>query len=181
MSARLFAALELPGDVRVALRAYGRAAADGDFALRAVGEDTMHLTLAFLGHRALDEVEPAGGAVSGLAAAAPRLELGDALWLAPRRPHVLTVAVGDPDGALAALHAEVVARLVQALPAWTPEDRPLRPHITVARVRRGARPRMTGLAAVPAASWTSGSVVLFRSHLGGGTARHEALARAELG
>jgi 2'-5' RNA ligase len=180
VSARLFAALELPGDVRAALARFGRAAADGDFALRAVGEDTMHLTLAFLGHRALDEVEPAGEAIAAVRAPAPHLELGDALWLAPRRPHVLTVAVGDPGGALAALHAEVLERLAEALPAWTPETRPLRPHITVARVRRGTQPRMTGLPAVPAATWSSGSVVLFRSHLGGGPARHEALARAAL-
>ena len=180
MSARLFAALELPEEVRGALGAFGRASAEGDFALRAVGERGMHLTLAFLGHRALDEVEPAAAAVGAVRAPAPRLELGDALWLAPRRPHVLTVAVGDPDGALAALHAMVVARLTEALPAWRPEDRPLRPHITVARVRRGAQPRQSGLPPVPSAAWSGGTLVLFRSHLGGGPVRHEPLARAEL-
>jgi 2'-5' RNA ligase len=140
----------------------------------------MHLTLAFLGHRALDEVEPAAAAVAALSAAAPPLALGEPLWLAPRRPHVLTVAVADPDGALATLHAAVLARLAEALPAWTPETRPLRPHVTVARVRRGAQPRRTGLPTPPSAAWRSASVVLFRSYLGGGEARHEALARAEL-
>lgn len=180
MSARLFAALELPTAVSGALAEFGRDAAREDFALRAVGEDTMHLTLAFLGHRALDEVEPAAAAVSGVVASAPRLELGDALWLAPRRPHVLTVAVLDPGEDLAALHAVVLERLTEALPAWTPERRPLRPHITVARVRRGAAPRTTGLPEVPRAAWSAGAVVLFRSHLGGGPARHEPLARAEL-
>jgi len=181
MSARLFVALELPEEVRAALATFGRTAAADDFALRAVGERGMHLTLAFPGHRALDEVEPTAAAVAALSAPAPRLELGEALWLAPRRPHVLTVAVIDPDGALAALHAEVLARLAEALHAWTPETRPLRPHITVARVRRGAQPRRTGLPAAPAAAWTAAALVLFRSHLGGGTARHEALARVELG
>ncbi|MEP6952662.1 MAG: RNA 2',3'-cyclic phosphodiesterase [Solirubrobacteraceae bacterium] len=180
MSARLFAALELPEAVCGTLGDFGRVAAADDFALRAVGERGMHLTLAFLGHRALDEVEPAAGAVAALSAPAPPLELGEALWLSPRRPHVLTVAVADPSGALAALHAEVLARLAEALPAWTPETRPLRPHVTVARVRRGAQPRLTGLPAAPVAAWTSASVVLFRSYLGGGAARHEALARAGL-
>ena len=180
MSARLFAALELPGDVRGALGRFGRAAAADDFALRAVGERGMHLTLAFLGHRALDEVDPAAAAVAAVRAPAPRLELGDALWLAPRRPHVLTVAVADPAGALAALHAEILARLDAALPAWTPETRPLRPHVTVARVRRGAQPRITGLPPAPVAAWTSASGVLFRSYLGGGVARHEAVAQATL-
>jgi 2'-5' RNA ligase len=180
VSARLFAALELPAEVRGALAGFGLAAAHEDFALRAVAQDTMHLTLAFLGHRALDDVDPAAAAVAGVRAPAPRLELAGALWLAPRRPHVLTVAVGDPDGALAALHAAVLARLTEALPAWTPEQRPLRPHVTVARVRRGARPRTAGLPEVPRAAWSAGAVVLFRSHLGGGPARHAPLARAEL-
>ncbi|MGZ4270596.1 MAG: RNA 2',3'-cyclic phosphodiesterase [Solirubrobacteraceae bacterium] len=180
MSARLFAALELPDGLRGALAAFGRAAADGDFALRAVGKESIHLTLAFLGHRALDEVEPAGAAVAGVTAPAPALTLGDALWLSPRRPHVLTVAVHDVDGALGALHRELMARLRAALPAWAPEERPLRPHVTVARVRRDARPRMRGLPAVPEGAWTGSSLMLFRSHLGDGPARHEPLARAQL-
>lgn len=179
MSARLFAALELPAGLRARLAAFGRDAADGDFALRGVAADTVHLTLVFLGHRALDEVEPAGAAIAGVGAPAPSLELGEALWLAPRRPHVLTVAVHDRGG-LAALHAVVLARLREALPAWEPDTRPLRPHVTVARVRRGARPRTDGLPPVPSGAWRGTTLVLFRSHLGGGPARHEPLARAEL-
>ncbi len=180
MSARLFAALELPEQLGGALAAFGRAAAAEDFALRAVAQQSIHLTLAFLGHRGLDEVEPAAEAVAGVTAAAPRLELGEALWLSPRRPHVLTVAVHDGDGGLAVLHRELLSRLAEAVPAWTPEARPLRPHVTVARVRRDARPRMGGLPAAPRGAWTGSSLVLFRSHLGGGPARHEPLARVEL-
>ena len=65
VSARLFAALDLPGPVRDALGAFGRAAAADDFALRAVRDDALHVTLAFLGHRALDDIEPAREAVRG--------------------------------------------------------------------------------------------------------------------
>jgi 2'-5' RNA ligase len=183
VSARLFVALELPDDLRGALVAFGRGAAADDFALRPVAQDSVHLTLAFLGHRALDEVAPAAGAVGGMSShppRAPRLALGDALWLSPRRPHVLTVAVADVDGGLATLHRVLLARLGEALPAWRPEARPLRPHVTVARVRRGADPRMTGLPPVPEGSWTGTSLVLFRSHLGGGPARHEPLAHVSL-
>jgi len=104
VSARLFAALELPAPVRDALGAFGRAAAADDFALRAVRDDALHVTLAFLGHRALDDIDPARDAVREVAAPVPDLALGDALWLAPRRPHVLTVAVSDPRDELAALH-----------------------------------------------------------------------------
>jgi len=181
VSARLFAALELPADVRRSLAAFGREAAAGDRALRPAREDALHLTLAFLGHRALDEIDPAREAVRGVGGSpAPVLTLSDPLWLAPRRPHVLTVALEDSGGVLAALQADVVARLADALP-WEPETRPFRPHVTVARVRRGWRPRVADLPAAPQATFTAGAVVLFRSHLGGrGPARYEALERAEL-
>ena len=181
MSARLFAALELPADVRAGLAAFGREAAAGDRALRPVREDALHLTLAFLGHRALDEVDPARAAVRAMSGSpAPVLTLGDPLWLAPRRPHVLTVALEEDDGVLGALQGAIVERLAGALP-WQPETRPFRPHITVARVRREWRPRVDDLPPAPHATFTAGAVVLFRSHLGGpGPARHEPLERVEL-
>jgi 2'-5' RNA ligase len=180
MSARLFAALELPADVRGQLAAFGRAAAGHDSALRPVAEEALHLTLAFLGHRALDEVDPAREAVRGIAPVAPELALGGALWLSPRRPHVLTMALDDADGTLAALRAEVVERLAGVL-AWEPDDRPFRPHVTVGRVRRGWRPRVGELPDAPQATFAAQAVVLFRSHLGGrGPARYEALERVEL-
>ena len=181
MSARLFAALELPADVRTQLAEFGRAAAGHDQALRPVARDALHLTLAFLGHRALDEVDPAREAVRAVAGTpAPALALGEVLWLAPRRPHVLTIALEDSGGALGALHAGVVAQLTAALP-WEPEARPFRPHVTVARVRRDWRPRMRELPEAPRARFTPAAVVLFRSHLGGGPVRYEPLERAELG
>jgi 2'-5' RNA ligase len=184
LSARLFVALELPADVRAQLAEFGRASAGRDQALRPVARDALHLTLAFLGHRALDEVDPAREAVRAVAGTpAPVLALGEVLWLAPRRPHVLTVALDDADGALGALgalHAELVGGLVAALP-WQPEARPFRPHVTVARVRRDWRPRMRELPEAPRARFTPEAVVLFRSHLGGGPVRYEPLERAELG
>jgi RNA 2',3'-cyclic 3'-phosphodiesterase len=181
LSARLFAALELPADVRAQLAEFGGAAAGHDQALRPTRRDALHLTLAFLGHRALDEVDPAREAVRAVAGTpAPTLALGGALWLAPRRPHVLTVALEDAGGALEALHAAVVAQLSAALP-WEPEARPFRPHVTVARVRRDWRPGMRELPEAPRARFTPEAVVLFRSHLGGGPVRYEPLERAELG
>jgi 2'-5' RNA ligase len=173
--ARLFAALDLPAHVRDALAAFGRSAA-ADVALRAIAPDAIHVTLAFLGHRSLEDVEPAAEAVRATARAVPGLALGDALWLSPRRPHVLTVAIEDGDGALAALHAAAVAALADAV-GFHAEERPFRPHATVARVRRGARPRRTGLPPVPHARFAGEAVTLYRSHLGAGPARYEPLER----
>ena len=180
MSARLFAALEIPAPVRDALGAFGRAAAADDFALRAVRDDALHVTLAFLGHRALDDIDPAREAVREVAAPVPDLALGDALWLAPRRPHVLTVEVADATGALLALQERVVAALVEAV-GYEPDRRRFRPHVTVARVRRGAAPRQRGLPDAPSASFAGEAVTLYRSWLGGGPARYEALERVPLG
>jgi 2'-5' RNA ligase len=181
VSARLFVALELPAPVRSDLAAFGRAVTHRDEALRAVREEALHLTLAFLGHRALDEIDPAREAVRGVRSAAPSLTLGEPLWLSPRRPSVLAVALADGGGVLAALQAQVVARLVAGL-AWEPEQRPFRPHATVARVRRGWRPRVRDLPEAPRATFAGEAVVLFRSHLGGrGPARYEALERVALG
>ncbi|MEA2385661.1 MAG: 2,3-cyclic 3-phosphodiesterase [Solirubrobacteraceae bacterium] len=179
MSARLFAALELPAPVRDELGAFGRAAAADDFALRAVGDDALHVTLAFLGHRALDDIDPAREAVRSVAAPVPSLSLGDPLWLAPRRPHVLTVEVLDADGALFALRERVVHALVDAV-GYEPERRRFRPHVTVARVRHGAAARRGGLPDAPKAEFAGEGLVLYRSYLGGGPARYEPLERVPL-
>jgi 2'-5' RNA ligase len=178
VSARLFVALELPAAVRADLAAFGHAAADADDALRPVSGEALHATLAFLGHRDPDDVPLAATAVRHVPYAAPVLALGDPLWLAPRRPHVLTVALGDLDGVLAKLHAQLVDRLASALD-WEPERRALRPHVTVARVRRRGRPHRR-LPDPPQATFAGEAVTLFRSHLGGGPARYEALERVEL-
>jgi RNA 2',3'-cyclic 3'-phosphodiesterase len=179
VSARLFAALDLPGPVRDALGAFGRAAAADDFALRAVRDDALHVTLAFLGHRALDDIDPACEAVRAVAAPVADLGLGEVLWLAPRRPHVLTVEVVDRSGALVALQERLVAALVDAV-GYEPDRRRFRPHVTVARVRHGAAPRRRGLPDAPRASFAGEAVVLYRSWLGGGPARYEALERVSL-
>jgi RNA 2',3'-cyclic 3'-phosphodiesterase len=178
VSARLFVALELPAAVRADLAAFGHAAADGDDALRPVRDDALHATLAFLGHRDPADIPLAVTAVRDAPTAAPPLALGDPLWLAPRRPHVLTVALDDLDGALADLRARVIDALAIALD-WAPERRSFRPHVTVARVRRGARVRRK-LPDPPRATFAGEAVTVFRSHLGRGPARYEVLERVAL-
>jgi 2'-5' RNA ligase len=92
---------------------------------------------------------------------------------------VLTVEVRDGDGALFALRERRVQALVDAV-GYEPERRRFRPHVTVARVRHGAAPRRTGLPEAPEAEFAGEALVLYRSWLGGGPARYEALERAIL-
>ena len=58
--------------------------------------------------------------------------------------------------------------------------RRFRPHVTVARVRHGAAPRRRGLPDTPEATFDGEALTLYRSWLGGGPARYEALERVAL-
>lgn len=177
MSARLFIAVALGDEDRRTLIAWAREAVGGDRGLRVVAAEQVHLTLAFLGHRPLDDVGPLGELVESFAGeAAPALSTGAALWLSPRKPHVLTVAVNDEEGALAALHASVWDGLEEL--GFEREERRFRPHLTVARVRHGWTPPGAALPPTPALDLDVRGVALMRSYLGGGPARYEALTRA---
>ena len=171
---RLFVALDLPGAARAALARFRDAAAD-PAVWRPLPEASFHVTLAFLGHRPEAEVDRVAAALRGLEPWRPlAAALGDGLLLPPRRARVLTVALADPAGVLGALQAEVSAGLAAA-GLYQPEARPFRPHVTVARLRSGARPPRALDAAPEALSFTAGAVTLYRSRLGRGGAVYEPL------
>jgi 2'-5' RNA ligase len=73
---RLFVALDLPDAVRQGIESWGVAAL-GDPALRPLSAHSLHITLAFLGHRPAEEVEPIATVVCESAAPAPSIELLD--------------------------------------------------------------------------------------------------------
>lgn len=175
---RLFVALDLPEHVVDALDAWGAAAArDG---LRRVPAASLHLTLAFLGERPEDEVDAIGAALGACATPVRGLCLGAAAWLPPRRPGVLAVDIADGEGACRALQAAVSGALV-GLGVFTPERRSFRPHVTVARVRRGARVDQRPLPDLaPIAPFAGTALTLYRSRLGAPGARYEPLVRTVL-
>jgi 2'-5' RNA ligase len=177
---RLFAAAELPEAVAAGLAGWARDAAGDDPALRLVGVGSLHLTLAFLGERPAEDVPGIAGALDAAVAAGrwpEGLAIGDVMWLAPRRPHVLTVALTDRGGALGALQERVASGLADAI-GYEAEHRRFRPHVTVARVRRGGRPRLDLCGPQGTGTFALEAVTLMRSHLGGrGPARYEALHR----
>lgn len=137
--------------------------------------------MCFLGWRDLAEVGEIGDVCR---AAAPRdafpLSLGEALWLPPRRPRVVAVELPDPSGGLARLQAALSAELTRG-GFYEPENRPYLGHVTVGRVRRGARVRAASLPAPEPVGFPAEAVTLYRSHLGGGGARYEGLASVPLG
>ena len=109
----------------------------------------------------------------------PRSPSAAALLLPPRRPRVLCAEVSDPTGALAALQSAVSADL-EAAGLFEPEQRRFRAHVTVARLRPGARaPRSIEAAPVPVA-FAGGPLTLFASRLHPHGARYEPLTRVSL-
>jgi 2'-5' RNA ligase len=173
---RLFVAAEVPEDVAATLLRW----APRDAALRPVPAESLHLTLAFLGERPEEDAERIGHAIAPLGRPVRALWLDEAIWLPPRRPSVLAVRLDDPDGALGRLQADVVAALADAV-GFVPERRGYLPHVTVARVRRGARPPSDELPPLPAVGrFGATALTLFQSHLSPRGARYEALERVGL-
>ena len=191
-SARLFVALDLPGEVREQLGWWGREARRECGPMRLVDTELLHVTLAFLGARPVAEIDPIGAAVLAAAAGegvAPggRLALGAPVWLPRRQPRLLAVEVHDDEGGLAALHLALSAAL-EATVDWTRERRAFHPHVTVARMRAGRAgsggsggvPRRGTLPATPSASFGGEALTLYRSWLRPEGAEYEALARVGL-
>jgi RNA 2',3'-cyclic 3'-phosphodiesterase len=179
--ARLFVALELPEEIRGALIEWRDGVLAALQGLRPVARESLHVTLCFLGWRAVSELDAASASCGSVAGApAGVLALRSGIWLAPRRPHVLAVEIDDEGGRLAAVQSVLSQRLVAA-GLYEPERRPFLAHVTVARVARGMRVRPRELPPVPELRFTGTRVTLFRSRLQRGGARYEALTTVTLG
>jgi 2'-5' RNA ligase len=174
LSARLFVAAELPEEVIDALARWPPRA-DG---VRGLEAESLHVTLAFLGWRDEAEIEVVGALLAGLARPVEALSLAGPRRLPPRRPRVLAVELADADGALAALQRDVARALAEAV-GWEPERRAFLAHVTVARVRADAR--LPEVEPPPALGpFAARALTLFRSHVGAGGSRYEALTRVPL-
>jgi 2'-5' RNA ligase len=130
----------LPGDVRWQHRA------------------DLHMTLHFLGMVDEDRVERLG-AIGG-AALSPAFtlvldEIGH--W---RRPQVLWAGPGSVPGELPALHGQLGTALREA--GFATEERPYRPHVTLARKVRDAE----GLGPLPPLAWPVTEMALVESRPG---------------
>jgi 2'-5' RNA ligase len=186
-TARLFVAVDPPLSVREELVEWARgvavaarAAGSSRGALRLLDAESLHLTLCFLGSRPVGEIEALAAALAPCAEQPCELYVGAPLWLPPRRPHALAVEIHDRAGELARVQQRVSTALSSAS-AWRPERRRFRPHITLARVRRGAGDRSgreRALPATPRLSFTAETIVMYRSWLAPEGASYEELARS---
>jgi 2'-5' RNA ligase len=207
-SARLFIALDLPSGLRQELNSWARCAlraaasappepvvrrgrraarpehraAGRLHGIRTLDAELMHVTLAFLGSRPVEEIGPLCGIVE--LCAAPQMgevSIGAPLWLPPRRPRALAVELHDDDGCLADLHRTLerdlrAGGLISATPNHGEGHRAFRPHVTVARLRQGAVPRDRILEPTPRRAFVPQRLVLYRSWLSPEGASYEPLA-----
>lgn len=179
---RCFLAVQLPADLRSALRAWvvhvrRDPSLDADW--RWADADGWHITLAFLGATPPDQVpgilerlvQFLGGTAGSAVAAG-----GLGAFPSAKRARVLWYGIQDADGRLADL-----ARIVRAA-TDTDEEGPFRPHVTLARARdrHGAAVPALPVATLPAGRVPVTGISLVRSHLGGGPAGYETLAEIPL-
>jgi len=185
---RTFVAIETPPELQAAVGGLIERLSSAGADVRWVKPHNVHLTLKFLGDvaltdtaricqavaRAANEVQPFEVDVAG-AGAFPNLA----------RPRTVWLGVGDPAGALGALHKQVERRLEKL--GFRRESRAFRAHLTLGRVRR-AGPELAALARrlrehaeVALGRLAVGELVVFSSHLASEGPTYSPLGRASLG
>jgi 2'-5' RNA ligase len=180
--ARMFVALDLPEAARIALAGWRDSLVAGRGDLRPVAPSALHVTLVFLGWQdqsaAAQIGDAAFGAVAGLDA--PVLRAGGVRSLPPRRPRLFALDLEDEDGRASRAQG-AMSDALEAARFYRPEKRPFWPHLTLARVKRGARAEPLPDVAPPGEPFDAGELTLYRSTLRPQGALYEPLARAELG
>jgi 2'-5' RNA ligase len=176
--ARLFVALELPEDVVEGTAALAHDAFGPVDELRLVRRESLHVTLVFLGYHPEREIERIA-AIAFDEPAGPFGLVADAVVPVPhRRPRLYALGLEDGGGGLHGWQDGLSRRLEEAR-VYEPEKRPFWPHVTLARVKRGARAPGLELPQLPpglAAPFSASRVTLFRSTLKRSGAVYEPLA-----
>jgi 2'-5' RNA ligase len=189
-TSRLFIAVPVAEEVKKAVGALMEEVADGPVDRRLPGQprwvrvDGLHLTLRFLGSVPDDRQAELAGAISAAAAGVKpfRVELsGGGAFPNQYRPRVLWIGITHGTAELSALERRVDAETRQL--GWPPDDRPFTAHLTLARTDgvTGATERAHRLieaAAEITLSWQADRLILYKSHLGHGPTRYEAVATA---
>ncbi len=182
---RLFVAIPLPTDVATAL---ARSLPDELPALRRVAPDLLHVTLAFIGAVGEDRLDDVTAAVAAAAAGATAFPIAfTVLGRFPERGSPRIVWAGtSATGEIEALGTAVRDSLARRGIPFDPK--PLRAHVTLARVRdeatsseSAAVERAVATARIPAgAAFTADAVHVVQSVLSRSGPRYSSRARVAL-
>src|SRR5207248_1426215 len=135
---RLFIAIELPSNVRRTLGDHIQHLREAvpEVSASWAREDNLHLTLTFLGDTELIKVEGLSQALQRAANAVRPFEINiESCGAFPPKgqPRVLWIRVEDPSGQLASLQRKLEDECAKI--GLAREQRPFRPHLTIARIR----------------------------------------------
>jgi 2'-5' RNA ligase len=168
---RVFVAVDLPQDVRQALKTAQDELRAHRFEIRWVKPENIHLTLKFLGDTLPADLARIGPALRSAAAAAAPFALaarGAGVFPGIKAPRVVWAGLGNELPALFALQQSVAQVLAKA--GFAPEARPFKAHLTLGRVKGRIRPAELLAALQALGQWTSPafrveSVTVFQSDL----------------
>jgi 2'-5' RNA ligase len=178
----MFVALDLPEPARSELAGWRDSLVTGRDDLRPVATTALHVTLAFLGWQDEAAAERIAGDAFGAVAGAepPILAATGVRGVPPRRPRLFALDLEDEDSRATRVQGAISDALEKAR-FYRPEKRPFWPHVTLARVKRGARAEPLPDAAPPREPFEARELTLYRSTLRPQGALYEPLARADLG
>jgi len=139
---RSFIAIELPGELKLELaQLQARLKADNQPRIKWVNPNGMHLTLKFLGNIAPAMIDQITEAMTDAAQKVPPFTLDvQQLGAFPnlKRVQVVWLGLGGEIDKIKQLHQFIEANLARL--GFAPEQRPFKPHLTLARVSNEASP-----------------------------------------
>ncbi|MFL5922058.1 MAG: RNA 2',3'-cyclic phosphodiesterase [Gaiellaceae bacterium] len=172
---RLFCALQLPAETVVRLVAWQSETFAAVHGVRPVPAEHLHVTLAFLGHRPVGELDAIIGELRAAAADAAPARLVLRGYRETRTVGMLTF---DDDGGHATALADDVQARLEASGVYERERRGWLPHVTVLRFRE--RPRLRP--ALPALEpFATSDAAAYLSRLRPGGAQYEVLESVPVG
>jgi 2'-5' RNA ligase len=191
-TSRLFMAVPVADQVREAIAGLMEKVAGGPVDRRMPGQprwvrvEGLHLTLRFLGPTPDVRLQELATAIATTAAEAVPFPIelsGGGAFPNQYRPRVLWIGMGQGTSELRALAARLDVELERL--GWSPEDRPLTPHLTLARTDGVPGSDEKARVLIEAArdlslGWQADRLVLYKSNLGHGPTHYEALAAAPL-
>lgn len=137
---RAFIAIPLPTALQRALEDVRAVYQQQSVAWRWVPPSHLHLTVKFLGDVPAESIASVAQAMEqAVTGQQPFVLMARALGCFPQpaRPRVLWMGLDDTEGALLRLFQRLETALRER--GFPPEERPLRPHVTLARIRQAPR------------------------------------------
>ena len=184
---RMFCAFELPQTLRRAISDHAQRVREAvpEAAASWSRPENVHLTVKFFGNvdQARVPVISAAAARAAKEFSALEIEVGKTgVFPRPSRPQVLWIGVNDSSGALAKVQQRLEDEF--ASEGFPKENRPLRPHLTIARIRRPQNANQLaqihlGLPFTDVAVRFD-ELILFRSELSSKGSKYTAISRHRL-